>query len=81
VSLFKGLSETAAELPRLGFTEPLRDRMEEADRGFFERVERGYEAIAAAEPDRVRVIDATPRVEAVQAAVWREVERLLAQNK
>jgi dTMP kinase len=81
VSLFKGLSESAAELPRLGFTEPLRDRMEEADRGFFERVERGYEAIAAAEPDRVRVIDATPRVEAVQAAVWREVERLLAQNK
>ena len=81
VSLFKGLSETAAGLPRLGFTEPLRDRMEEADRGFFERVERGYEAIAAAEPDRVRVIDATQTVDAVQAAVWREVERLLAQNR
>ncbi len=80
-SLFKGLSETAPGLPRLGFSEPLRDRMEEADRGFFERVERGYAAIAVAEPDRVRVIDATQPVAAVQAAVWREVERLLAQNK
>jgi len=81
VSLFKGLSGTATGPPRLGFSEPLRDRMEEADRGFFERVERGYEAIAAAEPDRVRVIDATQSVEAVRSAVWREVERLLAQNE
>src|SRR4029077_509078 len=32
---------------RLPFNEPLRDRMEEADRGFFERVLQGYEAIAA----------------------------------
>ena len=80
-SLFKGLSGTAPGPPRLGFSEPLRDRMEEADRGFFERVERGYEAIAAAEPDRVRVIDATQPVDAVQSAVWREVERLLAQNR
>ena len=29
---------------------PVRDRMEEADRSFSERVERGYQAIAAAEP-------------------------------
>jgi dTMP kinase len=80
-SLFKGLGGAATGPRRLGFSEPLRDRMEEADRGFFERVERGYEAIAAAEPDRVRVIDATQPVDAVQSAVWREVERLLAQSK
>lgn len=56
---------------------PQRDRMEEADRAFFERVEAGYRAIAAAEPDRVRWIDATASIEEVHAAVWREVESKL----
>ena len=64
--------------PALGFADPVRDRMEEEDRGFFERVEHGYADIASAEPDRVRVIDATPAVAVVQAAVWREVRRRLA---
>ncbi len=54
-----------------------RDRFEEADRAFFERVERGYEAIAAAEPRRVQVIDATQGIDAVADAVWRCVEPLL----
>ena len=49
------------------FSQPLRDRMEEADRRFFERVEQGYLAIAAAEPKRVRVLDASQSVEAVSA--------------
>ena len=48
----------------------MRDRFEEADRGFFERVERGYAAIAAAEPDRVRVIDASGSLESISFAVW-----------
>src|SRR5438132_11734557 len=51
----------------LHFDAPVRDRMEEADRHFFERVERGYRAIADAEPKRVRVVDATQSVEAVSA--------------
>ena len=63
--------------PRLAFSEPLRDRMEEADRAFFERVHRGFAALAAAEPARVRVIDATHGIAAVEAAVWREVDPLL----
>ncbi|MBI5385018.1 MAG: dTMP kinase [Verrucomicrobia bacterium] len=63
---------------KLPFDEPLRDRMEEADRSFFERVDRGFAAIAAAEPERVRWIDATQSVPAVQAAVWRWVEPLLS---
>lgn len=54
-----------------------RDRMEEADRAFFERVEQGYRAIAAEEPDRVQWIDATQKVEVVQAAIWQKVEPLL----
>src|SRR5438876_720392 len=41
----------------------VRDRMEEADRAFFSRVERGYREIARAEPRRVRMIDATQSVE------------------
>jgi dTMP kinase len=55
-----------------------RDRMEEADRAFFARVEEGYRAIAAAEPKRVRVIDGTASQEVVAAEVWRLVEPLLA---
>lgn len=55
-----------------------RDRFEESDRAFFERVAAGYEAIARAEPERIRVIDASQPVEAVEAAIWREVERCLA---
>jgi len=55
----------------------IRDRIEEADREFFERVARGYEKIAAAEPQRVRKIDATADVETVRRAVWSEVEKIL----
>jgi dTMP kinase len=61
----------------LSFQEPLRDRMEEADRAFFERVHEGYQAIAAAEPGRVRVLDATRSVEEVSAQVWALVAPLL----
>jgi dTMP kinase len=67
-------SEGHAKLP---FNEPLRDRMEEADRDFFERVEHGYKTIAAAEPRRVCVIDSTRPLEVVKVAVWQRVEPLL----
>jgi dTMP kinase len=58
--------------------ENVRDRMEEADRGFFERVEEGYRKLAAAEPDRIRTIDATLPVDRVSQAVWMAVEPLLS---
>lgn len=61
----------------LPFDEKLRDRMEEADRTFFERVEKGYRAVAQAEPDRVRQIDATQSREVVAQRVWEAVEPLL----
>ena len=54
-----------------------RDRMEEADRSFFARVAAGYQAIAAAEPQRVRQFDATGEVGETQAAIWGLVEPLL----
>ncbi len=55
-----------------------RDRFEEESRGFFERVEQGYQAIAIAEPGRVRVVDATADMLAVRGDIWRWVEPLLA---
>jgi dTMP kinase len=61
----------------LAFNEPLRDRMEEADRAFFERVHEGYRAIAAAEPRRVRVIDATRSIQDVSTSIWEAVAPLL----
>jgi dTMP kinase len=51
-----------------------RDRMEEADRAFFQRVEQGYEAIAAAQPRRIRRLDATAPAEVVARQIWAEVE-------
>jgi dTMP kinase len=56
----------------------IRDRFEEADRAFFERVAMGFRAVAAAEPGRVRRIDATGSVEQVAAEIWKQVEPLLA---
>lgn len=55
----------------------LRDRMEEADRPFFERVAQGYQAIAADDPERIRPIDATGTTQNIEAAIWREVSPLL----
>ena len=55
----------------------IRDRMEEADRAFFERVAKGYEVIAASEPGRVQTIDGTASAESVRQVVWRHIEELL----
>jgi dTMP kinase len=54
-----------------------RDRMEEADHAFFQRVESGYEAIAAANPGRIRRLDATAPAEAVAAQIWISIEPFL----
>jgi dTMP kinase len=62
---------------KLPFNEPLRDRMEEADRAFFERVQQGFHAIAAAEPARVRSIDATRSIEETAAEIWKAVSGLV----
>ncbi len=50
-----------------------RDRFEEADRAFFRRVEQGFQDIAKAEPERVKIVDATQSVEAVHDDIWRHV--------
>jgi dTMP kinase len=54
-----------------------RDRMEELDREFFERVEAGFKALAAGEPNRVRIIDATRSIERVHDDIWSMVRPLV----
>jgi dTMP kinase len=71
------MSEARRQGRLLPGLENVRDRMEEADRSFFERVEQGYRKLAAAEPDRVKTIDATLPVDRVSHAVWMAVEPLL----
>jgi dTMP kinase len=55
----------------------MRDRFEEADRQFFERVEKGFAAIAAAEADRFCVVEASASVESVSARIWDLVRPVL----
>lgn len=56
----------------------MRDRMEEADGNFFRRVAEGYNVIAAAEPQRVRTIQAAQSVPEVQSMILSHVEPYLA---
>ena len=55
----------------------MRDRIEEADKKFFERVVMGYENVAAAEKNRVRVLDASGSTENVSAKIWEAVQPVL----
>jgi dTMP kinase len=55
----------------------IRDRIEEADRAFFERVAQGYAVIAATESGRVQPINGAQPVENVCAAIWEQVQPLL----
>jgi len=55
----------------------IRDRIEEADQQFFARAARGFEAVAAAEPQRVRVLEASGTADEVGAQVWELVQSVL----
>jgi dTMP kinase len=50
------------------------DRMEAEDAAFHERVRAGFAELAAAEPDRIAVVDASGDVSQVAALVWAAVE-------
>ena len=53
------------------------DRFEQADRTIYERNEAGYPALAAAEPDRIRVIQADQPLDSVAATIWHVVSERL----
>jgi dTMP kinase len=52
----------------------VRDRIEEADRAFFDRVAQGYGVIAATETARVKSINGAQSIETVYAAIWQLVQ-------
>jgi len=53
------------------------DRFEQADRAFFERVERGYRNLAQKYPERIHPIDADLSIEAVENKIWEIVSNTL----
>ncbi len=55
----------------------MRDRMEEADASFFLRVARGYREITAAEPKRVRPLNAEGMVAEVETAIWKLIQPII----
>jgi dTMP kinase len=67
------VSETRRLARRAADAQPIRDRLEEEDRAFFERVQVGFRAIAAAEPKRVRTISAVAGIEEVSEQIWKAV--------
>ena len=54
------------------------DRIESEDAAFFERVRRSYQAIAAREPVRVRIVDATRPEAEIAAGVTAMIDGVLA---
>ena len=62
---------------RQATTPAVRDRIEEADQAFFDRVAKGFTALLACEPERVWLVDGSPAVELVSAAIWELVEPIL----
>lgn len=54
------------------------DRMEAQSTAFHEKVAQGYRDLAALAPERIVTIDAAGDIEAIHAAIIKQVERLLA---
>jgi dTMP kinase len=46
------------------------DRIESQPQAFFEKVRQGYLEVARAEPERVKIIDASATPDAVQTSIW-----------
>ena len=54
------------------------DRIEQLSDEFFEKVRRGYLEIARAEPERVKVVDASGPEDQVAESIWSEINGLLS---
>ncbi|HEX3624018.1 MAG TPA: dTMP kinase [Verrucomicrobiae bacterium] len=55
----------------------IRDRIEESNEEFFARVDKGFQAIAAAEPNRIRKVDASGSIENVSLKIWEAVQPMM----
>lgn len=56
------------------------NRMDSEEAEFYKRVREGYLSLAAAEPERFAVIDASRDIGEVQAGIAREIRQLLSEN-
>ncbi len=65
-------------LARKGFAK--QDRFEQEDVAFHQRVREGYLKLAANEPQRWLVIDATRSKEEIREVIWQKVSQLLSQQ-
>ena len=57
-----------------------RDRFEQEDIAFHQRVREGYLKLAASEPGRWLVIDATQSKEKIAEIIWQKISQLLSQR-
>ena len=55
------------------------DRMEAEPPEFYERVRQAYRQLAAREPQRIRLIDASDAAEQVEAQIWEIISRVFPQ--
>lgn len=80
LTLLLSISQEISELRRAmrQATLPfIRDRIEDGSQDFFARVEKGYEAIAAGEPKRIKIVDASGSLESVCLKIWEHVQPVL----
>jgi dTMP kinase len=61
-------------------TRAAEDRFERMGMAFHERLRAGFRDIAAQEPGRCAIVDATGEIEAVSDAIWQEVRTRLAED-
>jgi len=57
-----------------------RDRFEQENIAFHQRVRRGYHELSRAEPDRWLVVDAAQPKEEIAGIIWRKVSQLLSKK-
>jgi dTMP kinase len=55
-----------------------KDRFEQEDLGFHQRVRQGYLKLAANEPGRWLVVDATQSKQKIAGIIWEKVRQLLS---
>jgi dTMP kinase len=53
------------------------DRIEELPLEFFLKVRSGYQQLAAAEPERIKLVAAEPAAEEIEMEIWKEIDGLL----
>ncbi len=56
---------------------PQRDRIEEADAAFFERVQRGFQQLATQHSMRIKTVDGSPSPEKVSLDIWNHIQPFL----